>query len=42
VKTADQDEVTHGGAESGFGGKRNWGAMVDDQRRGLMLGVHNK
>jgi hypothetical protein len=39
---ADHDEVTRGGAESGFGGKQNWGATVDDQRRGLVLWVRNK
>jgi hypothetical protein len=34
--------VTRGGAESRFGGKQNWGAMVDDRRRELVLWVHNK
>jgi transcription elongation factor len=31
----------HGGAENGIGGKRNWGATVDDQRRGLVLWPRN-
>jgi hypothetical protein len=37
LETVVHSAVTHGGAENRFGGIPNWGATVDDRRRGLGL-----